>query len=333
MPDNPPRSLRTVREINRPDILFSVARVPNSQRLLVGGSAGRVFEVQADQPPSKARTLANHGRYVTAVRLAGDQVISGGYDGRLIWWNLDGARVTRTVENAHASWIRHLELSPDDTTLASVGDDMVCRLWDAATGERRLELRGHDARTPQQFTSMLYTCAFSADGHTLATADRVGHVGIWEVPSGRSIASLEAPTFYTWDGVQRIRSIGGIRSLAFSPDGAHLAIGGVGRIGNVDGLEGPARVEVHDWSRGQRLYEFTGPNGIINYLRWHPENHWLCALGGGNSGIALVYDPVRRAMHFQGTVPTHVHDAAFSEDLTTLYAVGHRKCLVLEMRG
>jgi hypothetical protein len=29
----------------------------------------------------------------------------------------------------------------------------------------------------------------------------------------------------------------------------------------------------------------------------------------------------------------HVHDAVFSEDFTTLYAVGHQKILVQELRG
>ena len=33
---------------------------------------------------------------------------------------------------------------------------------------------------------------------------------------------------YTWDEVQRLRSIGGIRSLAFSTDQQTLAVGGMG---------------------------------------------------------------------------------------------------------
>jgi WD40 repeat protein len=332
MPESQPRNLRVVREIARPDVLFSVARVPGSDRLLAATSSGKVVELTASQTNPPAQDLADHGRYVTSVRLAGDLAISGGYDGRLLWWDLSNRRLVRSVP-AHGRWIRQLAVSPDGTRLASVGDDMVCRLWDVASGAQLRELHGHAARTPTHFTSALYACAFSPDGNRLATCDRPGHVVVWDVPSGQQLVALDAPTLYTWDGVQRIRSIGGPRALAFSPDGLYLAIGGVGQIGNVDALEGPSRVEVYAWKTRQRVLEFTGANGIINRLIYQPQGKWLCALGGGNNGIIMFYDTARRTMVHQGSVPMHVRDAVFDEDCTTLYAVGHRKVAVLELRA
>jgi WD40 repeat protein len=332
MPDPQPRNLRVVREIGRRDILFSVARLPSSDRVLVASSEGKVFEVDASRPNGESRALAEHGRYVTSVRLAGRLAISGGYDGRLIWWNLDQREVVRTI-NAHTRWIRHLAVSPDGTKLASVADDMVCRIWNIATGERLHELRGHEARTPTGFASMLYVCTFSADGRHLATGDRVGHVVVWEVASGRQLAAVEAPTLYTWDATQRIRSIGGVRGLAFSPDGAHLAVGGVGQVGNVDSLAGPSRVEVFDWARRERLFFFTGQSGMVTRLQYHPRGQWLCAVGGSGNGLFMFYDTARRAMIHQGNLPMHVHDATFNEDFTTLYAAGHNKIAVAELRA
>jgi WD40 repeat protein len=332
MPDALPRSLRIVREIGRRDMLFSVARLPSSDRLLVASSAGKVFAVDASRTNAPSRDLADHGRYVTAVRLAGRLAISGGYDGRLIWWDLDASRAIRTVA-AHGRWIRQIAVSPDGSKLASVGDDMVCRIWNAASGERLHELRGHAERTPTHFASALYACTFSPDGRRLATGDRVGHVVVWEVSSGRQLATVEAPTLYTWDGVQRIRSIGGVRALAFSPDGNHLAVGGVGQIGNVDALQGSSRVEVFDWARRERLFFFTGAQGIVNRLQYHPRGQWLLALGGGGNGLVMVYDPARRAMLFQANLTMHTHDAAFHEDFTTLYAAGHNKIVVAELRS
>jgi WD40 repeat protein len=180
---------------------------------------------------------------------------------------------------------------------------------------------------------MLYCCAFSADGRHLATGDRVGRIGVWKVATGQRLATLEAPGLYTWDGVQRIRSIGGVRALAFSPDGRHLAAGGVGRINNVDALQGPARVEVFEWREGRRVHEFTGPNGIVNRLQYHPEGRWLFAVGGGGNGLALFYDVARRTMVHRANLPMHVHDAVFNEDFTTLYAVGHNRIVVFELRA
>ncbi len=332
MPENNPRNLRTVREIARRDILFAVARVPNSARLIVGSSAGKALELDATQTAAPTIELADHGRYVTAVGLAGQTVVSGGYDGKLIWWDLANRATIRTVD-AHDRQVRMIAISPDGSKIASVGDDMVCRIWNAATGERLHALRGHEERTPTHFRSMLYCCAFSADGTRLATGDRVGHVVIWDVATGRQLAAVEAPLLYTWDGVQRNRSIGGVRALAFSPDGSQLAVGGVGQIENVDGLGGPSRVEIFDCNRRQRIHEFTGAQGMINRLVYHPDNSWLCALGGGGNGIVIFHDVARRALIHQGNAPMFVHDAVFSEDSTTLYAVGHQKVAVMELRA
>ncbi len=333
MPKNNPRNLRTVREIARRDMLFSVARLPNTNTLLVASSDGKVHELDAGQNNPQDRVLAEHGRYVTSVRLVGRTVVSGGYDGRLIWWDLDQRRAIRAVD-AHGRWIRQIAVAPDSNKLASVADDMVCRIWNPTTGERLRELRGHAERTPSGFSSMLYACAFSADGQHLATADRVGRAIVWEVSSGRQLAAVEAPILYTWDGVQRIRSIGGVRGLAFSPDGNHLALGGVGQINNVDSLAGPSRIEVFDWRRRERIFFFTGQQqGLVNRLVYHPQNQWLCAIGGGSNGFIMFYDTTRRSMIHQGNIPMHVHDLAFNEDFTALYAVGHQRIAVMELRA
>ena len=331
MPDANPRNLRTVREINRPGINFSVARVPNTARLLVASSENKIFELDASQANPTVQERADHGRYATCVRLIGNTVVSGGYDNRLIWWDLQNNRSIRTTD-AHTRQVRQLAVSPDGTKLASVADDMKCKLWNTANGEMVREMRGHEERTPTHFTSMLYCCAFSNDGTKLATGDRVGRVCIWNVANGERLSTVEVPSLYTWDAVQRIRSIGGIRSLAFSPDGTQIAVGGVGQIGNVDGLSGPSRVEVHNWARREKIHEFQGAQqGLFNKLFWH--NDWLCAIGGGNNGFIAFHNMANRTMIHQMNLPMHVHDSVFSEDWTTLYHVGHQKVVVQEMRA
>ena len=58
--------------------------------------------------------------------------------------------------------------SPDETRLASAGRDGTIKLWDVATGQEALSLRGH--------TKSVLSVAFSADGTRLASASRDGTV-------------------------------------------------------------------------------------------------------------------------------------------------------------
>ena len=264
--------------------------------------------------------------------MAGDALVSGGYDGKLIWWDRVKRSPLRTVEGAHARWIRAVVASPDGKLVASVADDMVCRVWDAATGERRHELRGHAEKTPTHFPSTLHSCCFSTDGKWLATGDKVGHVVVWDVATGRQQGTVEAPGLYTWGPVQRLHSIGGIRSLAFSADGKLLAAGGVGKIGNIDAIAGPARVEIFDWAKGERTHELQAGNGIINALAFHSHGHWLLAAGGGNNAV-LFFDLKEKKLLHEHKAPMFIHAAVLDKAQETVYAAGHNKLVVMDMKG
>jgi WD40 repeat protein len=329
-----PEKLKLVRELSRSDILLSLARHRGTSRLFLGSSDAKVYDLDAAEEKPEGKPMEGHTSYVTGVAVAGAAVVSGGYDGRLIWWDLESRTELRSF-TAHGRWIRAVAASPDQRRLASVADDMVCRLWDAASGERLLELRGHDPETPQHFPSMLFTCAFSPGGAALATADKLGRIIVWDSASGKRLAALEAPEMYTWDGKQRIHSIGGVRSLAFSPDGKLLAAGGIGQIGNIDHLGGKARVELFDWRKGERLQAFSSDkfNGLVSGLAFHPRGEWLLAGGGGENGFLAFlelegFKPLR-----EEKAPMHIHALALDEEAETIYAAGHCKLAVWEMKG
>lgn len=327
-------TIKPVKELSRKEIVFALARVPGtgSRRVLFGGSDARVYDVDLGSEKPEPRELGAHESYVTGLAVAGRHAISGAYDGRLLWWDLDGGARVRAVD-AHARWIRGVVASPDGKLVASVADDMVCRIWDAETGVNHHELRGHEANTPHHFPSMLYACAFSPDGQFLATGDKVGHVVVWEVATGRPAATLEAPALYTWDPKQRRHSIGGIRSLAFSPDGRLLAVGGMGPVGNIDHLEGLARVELFDWRKGERTREYPGDSikGLVERLVFLPSGDRLLALGGANDGFLMVFDPGSKSALAQEKAPSYIHDAALGDTADTLFLAGHGKIGVYQI--
>jgi WD40 repeat protein len=324
-----PGKIKIVKQLPRKEIAFAMARKPQSAHIYFGGSDFAVCELDLGNDKPESRELGRHESYVTGLALAGTALISGGYDGRLIWWDTGAGAAARSIR-AHDKWIRRVVASPDGRVVASVADDMVCRLWDPATGQLIRELRGHEELTPHHFPSMLYACAFSPDGSYLATGDKVGHITIWERDTGSTLATLEAPVFYTWDPVQRRHSIGGIRALAFSPDGSTLAAGGIGRIGNIDHLEGKPRVELFDWRSGKRICELYGEGkGLVESIAFHPGGQWLLAAGGYSDGLFLFCDPAGKKVLSQEKVPMYVHDLTLGESGETIYAVGHHKIAVI----
>jgi len=327
-----PDKIKVVRELPRKEIVLALARRPGTGRIFFGGSDFAVWDLDLDKDKLEPKELGRHDSYVTSLALAATDLISGGYDGKLIWWNIESGSHVRSV-GAHGKWIRCVRAAPDSNIVASVADDMVCRLWDVASGRMIRELRGHAEKTPHDFPSMLYACAFSADGRILATGDKVGHVNIWDTASGQSIATIEAPVLYTWDPVQRRHSIGGIRALCFSPDGAMLAVGGIGKIGNIDHLEGKPRVELFDWQKGKRVCELSGEGkGLVEHIEFHPKGDWLLAAGGYSDGFFLFCDPANQKVLAQVKVPMYVHDFELNESCERAYTVGHHKIALFELK-
>ncbi len=101
--------------------------------------------------------------------------------------------------------IRTIAFSPDGHTLAYASDSGVTR-WDLASN-RLTDIEGAAGTT--------YSLAFSPDGRTLASADHNRTIRLWQLPSGRCIATLQAGPRLAW-------------SLTFSPDGRMLAAAGAG---------------------------------------------------------------------------------------------------------
>src|SRR5437764_264323 len=136
-----PESLKSVKDISLPAIAFAIARVPDSDVAYFGCSDFKVYRADLMAAKFEPKELFAHESYVTGVALAGKTLVTGGYDGKLTWFDTDTGKPIRTIE-AHAKWIRKVIASPDGKLVASVADDMVCKLWDVASGKVVHELRG-----------------------------------------------------------------------------------------------------------------------------------------------------------------------------------------------
>lgn len=329
-----PNSLKQKRDFGTSGVNLCLARVPNTSTLFVGNSDFNVYEVDAaaEKPELVALAADGHASYVTGAALAGSTLVTGGYDKQLIWWNIDDRSTVRKVP-AHDLWIRNVAASPNGEYVISVADDMHAHVWSVADGQKIRTLDDHQVQTPNGYPSMLYAVTISPDGQLIATGDKVGHVAVWEASTGQKVGEVEAPVMYTWDPRARRHSIGGIRSLAFSHDSKMLAVGGIGKIGNIDHLGGPHRIEVFDWQTKERKFEIENDQfkGLVEQLEFSPDGTWLAASGGDHNGFVSFYDMTNGKEIKTEKAPMHVHAMSFSEDYQTIYTVGHGKIALWEL--
>ncbi len=336
-----PAKVKSQTTYSHPGTFYALSLDPAGSRLYAGSDDHgiHVFDIASDKKSPSAR-WSQHDNYVSALACvphpSRSLLISGSYDRHLTWWDSSTGQSIRSVE-AHQGWVRDLAVLPDGEHVASVGDDMRVHLWETETGRLVRALEGHSMQTPQGHVTALYVVAVSADGKYLASGDRIGTVCVWESDTGKLAQRIEVPILYTYDPRQRKRSLGGIRALAFSSDGSLLAVGGIGQVNNVDGLSGPAHVEVWDWRKPQQRFAegVQGHKGLINHLVFHPAGNWLLGAGGGSDNGFLAFWQTNQVEDAKQDKPDaaaqriktdgHIHRFCLNSTGTKLYAAGYHK--------
>ncbi|MBN2475872.1 MAG: protein kinase [Pirellulales bacterium] len=182
---------------------------PDGQMLLAAGAQSdtgvRVWDVAARQLVYPALVKPSGAAAARGVAFSGDgQTFAvGGASGRVQLWRSFSGEPVATLP-AHAAAARCVVFSPDETVLACGYQDGTARLWQTASGAPLCQF-DCEAEAVQQIV-------FASDGKRLATAyDSGGQVDLWDPASGKSVGRVVAER-------------GPIRSIAFSPDGKALAV-------------------------------------------------------------------------------------------------------------
>lgn len=259
------------------------AIAPDNRHWALGTSAGTVkfWDVKEDRVEA-TMTVHREAVTSVHFLPAGDRLMTGSWDMKVKVWLLETQTVD-CVGDGHNAEISSCDVSPDGRTLISASWDGTARLWDIQKRARRdlaTELRileGHDGRilccafSPDGMravtgsadqTLRIWTveqreeprillghpdavtaCRFTPDGRLLLSADRAGHVMLWDAEHGRPLGSAvhDHP----------------ILSLAVAPDGLQAAIGD--EVGNVRFLE---------------IQSERGPNWIVAAAQLRPPPLW-----------------------------------------------------------
>src|SRR4051812_24779097 len=213
-----------------------------------------------------------HDTWVQAIGFSKDgaQVLSGGCDGKLVWWEAAAKepKPIRSIE-AHQGWVRTLAVNAAGTIVASGGNDNVVRLWNLTDGKLIRELPGHERH--------VYNVLFHPSGEFLLSGDLMGVLKQWEIASGKVVQTFDAKALHTYEGGQQV-DYGGIRTQALSSDNKLLAAGGLYKASNPLGAVNEPLVLLFDWDTQKLNKQLTAdgiPGGSISRLSW---------LSGGSPG-------------------------------------------------
>ncbi|WP_414569426.1 caspase family protein [Nostoc sp. CCY 9925] len=153
----------------------------------------------------------------------GQTIVSGGDDGTVRLWNIQGDSVADPFRG-HQGFVRSVTFSPDGQKIVSSGEDGTVRLWDIQGKPLTDPLRGHEG--------IVISAALSPDGQTIASCGVDGTLRLWSIKDNLLVNLFSghehcaSSVVIRVDGQQIFR--GGYVSCAdFSIDGCKIINGSV----------------------------------------------------------------------------------------------------------
>lgn len=321
-----PAQIHVVKSFANEASLVSCRFDPNGKFVFVGMQHSKV--VRWDLASGVKTDLeAGHDSWVKAIAFAqkGETLLTGGHDGRLVWWPVQGDKPApvRKVE-AHAGWIRAIDVSPDGQFVVTCGNDLKVKLWKVDDGSLVREFVGHERH--------VYSVAFHPDGKHLASGDLVANFIDWEIDTGKAVRSFKVPTIHKYDP-GFMADYGGPYCMQFTKDGKQLVAGGITNVSNAFAGVGNPAICVVDWESAKETLVHQpkggGPNGKAWSVFVHPEGFTMGAIGGGGGGYVYFWKNDQKEEFHAFNIGNAVRDMAVHPDGVQLATAHHDRNLRL----
>jgi WD40 repeat protein/tRNA A-37 threonylcarbamoyl transferase component Bud32 len=278
--------------------ITSIAYCPDGLHLATTGQ-DRTTRVWDTESLLVAAPLRGHRVMVTSVAYSPDGTLmaSGSIDRTIGLW--DVARGERIAVLHCFDQVLSIAFNPDGTRLAAGLNEGRIVLWDVGTGEQLLAMVGHDRKVS--------SIDFNHDGTRIVSGSEDGTVRLWDAHTGAELVTVHRADL----GVP-------IESVAFSPDGKHLAAAilldvllwtsdGATLRGTLSGHRQPvaslafspastllasgswdATIRVWSTATGEELRVLTGHNQPVDTVRFGPDGTRL--VSSSWDGTARIWD-------------------------------------------
>lgn len=259
--------------------------------------------------------------FALAVSSDGEILYSAGGDGRLVWWPVAAEKPEpiRRVD-AHHGWIRAVVLSPDGRWVATAGNDQIVKIWNTSDGTLVRQMSGHE--------NQIYSLIFHPQGQFLLSGDLLGFVYQWDLNTGTLVRKFEAKDLHSYNGGQGVH-FGGIRSLALSPNGKHLACAGLHKAENPLGAVLEPLVTLFEWE-SQNIIQSQIAEGIKGPLWrvvYHADESLIGVCGGSSGGFLFFWKSDQNKEFHRFQLPNLARDFDLHKDQLQIATTHHDRHL------
>ena len=257
----------------------------------LSGTGIWLYDVATFRP----HALLAAGATSVAYSADGRTLATGTSDGTISLWDMESGDQIVTIPGGHERWVGALWFSPDGTTVAAGGNGNISH-WDASTGSNTAFISPGGGNPS----------AFSPDGTILAVERTDGTVGLFDVATGTSLASLE--------GHKDV-----IEALAFSPDGTVLASASKDRT-----------IKLWDVATGTETATLEGHTSWVMSVAFSSDGRTLASGAAAADNSVKLWDVATGAntATFEGH-GSQVRSVAFAPDDRTVASGSHDGSILL----